>query len=143
MMFYQILKKREIYDNFGEEGLKSGMGSGMGGGMGGFGDIFEMFGGGGGKQKRQTGPQKGETVKHALPATLEDLYCSAEKKARLYRSRNCSSCKGQGSTNTSEVKTCSKCKGRGTVQMYRQVGPGFVQQVQAHCPDCNGEGKNS
>lgn len=117
------------------------MGGGMGGGMG---DIFEMFGMGGmggmGK-KKSYGPQKGETSKYPLNATLEDLYNGAERIVRLTRSRNCGTCKGQGSTNTSETKTCSKCKGKGSIQMYRQIGPGFVQQVQAPCPDCNGEGK--
>ena len=45
--------KRELYDQYGEEGVKQG------GGMGGGGDIFsQMFGGG----RREQGPQKGKSV---------------------------------------------------------------------------------
>lgn len=140
---YDVLsdpEKREIYDNFGEEGLKGGMG-GMGGGMGGFSDIFDMFGGGGGRQRKPQGPQKAELVRHPLPATLEDIYNGGERKIRIARSRTCTPCKGVGSTKPDAAKTCTKCKGKGIVTGYRQVGPGFVQQVQQHCPDCNGEGK--
>jgi DnaJ homolog subfamily A member 2 len=42
---YEVLgdpKKRDLYDKYGEDGLKEGGGDG-----GGFGDIFDMFGGGG------------------------------------------------------------------------------------------------
>ena len=45
---YEILmdpKKRDIYDKYGEEGLREGAGEG-----GGFGDIFDLFGGGGRQQ---------------------------------------------------------------------------------------------
>ena len=38
-------KKRDIYDKYGEEGLREGAGEG-----GGFGDIFDLFGGGGRQQ---------------------------------------------------------------------------------------------
>jgi DnaJ family protein A protein 2 len=135
---YEILsdpEKREIYNNFGEEGLKGGMG-----GMGGFSDIFDMFGGGG-RQRKPQGPQKAELVRHPLPSTLEDIYNGGERKIRISRVRTCIPCKGSGSTKPDAVKTCTKCKGKGIVTGYRQVGPGFVQQVQQHCPDCNGEGK--
>ena len=74
--------------------------------------------------------QKTETVGQSLNVTLEDIYNGGERKIKIYRSRNCKSCKGNGSTNPEKVQTCSKCKGRGIVQGYRQVGPGFVQQFQ-------------
>ena len=37
-------------------------------------------------------------------------------------------------------KQCSGCKGRGVKVVIRQLGPGMIQQMQTHCPDCNGEG---
>lgn len=55
---YEVLSdrdKRELYDKYGEEGVKQG------GGMGGGADIFsQMFGGGMGG--RQQGPKKGKSV---------------------------------------------------------------------------------
>lgn len=50
----------------------------------------------------------------------------------------CVSCKGTGGAN---VRKCPSCKGQGIKMMYRQLGPGCVQQIQAHCDDCGGEGE--
>ena len=50
--------KREVYDKYGEEGIKKGMGGG-----GGDGDIFsQMFGGGGRGGGGQRGPAQGKSV---------------------------------------------------------------------------------
>lgn len=38
------------------------------------------------------------------------------------------------------VTTCKKCKGSGIQTMYRQIGPGMVQQMQSQCDDCGGSG---
>lgn len=56
---YEVLgdpKKRDIYDKYGEEGIREGAG-----GAGGMSDIFDLFGMGGGRQK-QSGPKKGKPV---------------------------------------------------------------------------------
>jgi DnaJ family protein A protein 2 len=145
---YEVLRdsdKREIYDQYGEEGLKNG-GGGMGG-MGGF-DIFDLFGGGGGgmggmgRGGRPKGPVKAEPVKHAIPVTLEDLYNGTTKKIRVTRTRNCKACEGVGASKKDAVVTCTKCDGHGMVNEVRQVGPGFISQVRRPCDKCNGEGKS-
>jgi DnaJ family protein A protein 2 len=141
---YEVLKdaeKREIYDQYGEEGLKGGAGMG---GMGGFADIFDLFGGGlGGMRSRQPrGPVKAESVKHAIPVTLEELYNGTVKKIRVTRTRICKACEGVGATKKDAVKTCSECDGHGMVTEVRQMGPGFVSQVRRPCSQCGGEGKS-
>jgi DnaJ-class molecular chaperone len=91
---YDILKddkKRELYDKYGEEGLRNG---GGGGGGGGFGGIFQSFFGGGGGGREDDGPRKGKDVLRALPVTLEDLYNGLEKKIKITRMRLCKTCKG-------------------------------------------------
>lgn len=65
---YEVLsnpEKRQLYDDYGEEGVKNG---GPPGGAGGFGGLFEMFGGGG---KKQSGPRKGKAKLIELEVTLE------------------------------------------------------------------------
>ena len=63
---YEVLcdgDKRDLYDKYGEEGLREG-----GGGGGGMGDIFDLFGmgggGGGGRGGQKSGPKKGKPVLH-------------------------------------------------------------------------------
>jgi len=47
-------EKRQLYDDYGEEGVKNG---GPPGGSGGLGGLFEMFGGG---SRKPSGPKKGK-----------------------------------------------------------------------------------
>ena len=60
---YEVLgdpEKRELYDKYGEDGIREGAG-----GMGGMGDIFDLFGmGGGGGRQKPSGPKKGKPVAH-------------------------------------------------------------------------------
>ena len=59
---YEVLcdaEKRDMYDKYGEEGLRDG------GGAGGMGDIFDLFGmSGHGRGGKQSGPKKGKAVGH-------------------------------------------------------------------------------
>eukprot|EP01028_Stygiella_incarcerata_P006370 TRINITY_DN259_c3_g1_i1.p1 TRINITY_DN259_c3_g1~~TRINITY_DN259_c3_g1_i1.p1 ORF type:complete len:315 (-),score=115.88 TRINITY_DN259_c3_g1_i1:650-1594(-) len=102
-------KKRKVYDQFGEEGLKNGVPDGGGGFQGGgftFGDPFELFsrmfegfGGGGGSMfvdgdddfgglfggGFRRGPRKVADVQHNVPLSLEDLFTGTKKKFRIER----------------------------------------------------------
>jgi DnaJ family protein A protein 2 len=134
---YEVLKdaeKREIYDKYGEEGLQ-------GGGMPSEGfDIFDILSGRG-PQRKPRGPQKNETVKHALPVSLDELYNGATRKIRVTRTRICQGCKGVGGSKKEAVQTCPKCQGHGIVTEIQQVAPGFVTQSRRPCGKCNGEGQ--
>ena len=141
-MAYDVLsdpEKREIYDRFGEEGLKEG--AGAGGGVNPF-DIFESFFGGGGMGggRGQRGPKKGDDVQHALVLKLEDLYKGITKKLSLTRNVICPKCDGSG-TKSGKNTTCSSCRGQGVKVVLRQLGPGMVQQMQVPCSDCKGTGQ--
>mmetsp|Transcript_5763 Transcript_5763/g.16184 ORF Transcript_5763/g.16184 Transcript_5763/m.16184 type:complete len:358 (-) Transcript_5763:779-1852(-) len=137
---YDVLsdpEKRQIYDKYGEEGLKEGAGGG--GGHDPF-DIFEsFFGGGGGRRSR--GPRKTEDVAHALKLTLEDFYNGVTKKMALGRNKICGKCSGTGSKSGMSV-TCSDCQGQGVKITMRQIGPGMIQQMQSACGKCQGTGES-
>ena len=147
---YEVLsdpQKRQLYDQYGEEGLEQG-GMGGGGGMaaedlfaqffgggGGFGGMGGMFGGG----MREQGPKKARTIHHVHKVGLEDIYRGKVSKLALQKSVICSKCDGKGGKDGA-VKTCAGCNGQGMKTMMRQMGP-MIQRFQTVCPDCNGEGE--
>lgn len=133
-------EKRQLYDEYGEEGVREGGGGGGGGNPH---DIFEaMFGGGGGGfGGHSRGPRKGDDVVHSLNVTLEDLYRGKMSKLAIIRNRVCSACKGCGASKPEAVRSCTSCDGSGVRIMLNQIGPGMVQQVQARCPSCQGAGE--
>uniref|UniRef100_I3KCP8 DnaJ heat shock protein family (Hsp40) member A2b n=1 Tax=Oreochromis niloticus TaxID=8128 RepID=I3KCP8_ORENI len=113
---YEVLtnpEKKELYDRYGEQGLREG-----GGGGPGMEDIFShIFGGGlfgfmGGQGRgRNGGRRRGDDMVHPL---------------------------NQGG-KAGAVQKCVACRGRGMRIMIRQLAPGMVQQMQSVCTDCNGE----
>eukprot|EP00736_Rhodelphis_marinus_P007666 Rmarinus@m.489 len=125
-------KKRDIYDNYGEEAAKDGHEPG-----GGMEDLLgAMFGGGG---RRGGGRRKAKEVVHRLRVSLEDLYKGKTSKLALQRSRVCIDCHGKGAEGDIQTK-CQTCHGRGVQLHVRQLGPGMIQQMQAVCSSCDGKG---
>ncbi|KAH8547730.1 hypothetical protein BGW37DRAFT_509202 [Umbelopsis sp. PMI_123] len=141
---YEVLsdsQKRDIYDQFGEEGL-NGQG-GMGGGMDAE-DLFsQLFGGGmfggGGRRGQPSGPRRGKDIAHSLKVSLEDLYMGKTAKLALQKHVICSKCNGRGGKEGA-VQTCRNCNGQGVKVTLRQMGP-MVQQIQQPCHECRGEGQ--
>ncbi|XP_051898307.1 dnaJ homolog subfamily A member 4 [Pristis pectinata] len=135
---YEVLsdpKKRDIYDQGGEQAIKEG---GVGGG--GFSspmDIFDMFFGGGGRMQRE---KRGKDVVHQLAVSLEDLYNGATRKLALKKNVICDKCDGLGGKKGA-VEKCPNCKGRGIEIHVQQIGPGMVQQIQTMCSECHGQGE--
>ena len=87
---YEVLsdpEKREVYDEFGEDGIKGGRGAGAGGGFSSPFDVFNMFfnggapggmpGGGRGKSRSRN---KTKAMVHKLSVTLEELYNGKKRK---------------------------------------------------------------
>lgn len=133
---YEILSdddKRKRYDQFGEKGIDA-----EAGGMDPS-DIFSTFFGGG---RRPRGEPKPKSIMHELPIALENFYNGKVVKLAITRDRLCSTCNGRGSNKEGVDAKCSDCNGRGAKMMMRQLGPGFIQQMQVPCGTCSGRGTN-
>ncbi|HWJ02543.1 MAG TPA: molecular chaperone DnaJ [Verrucomicrobiae bacterium] len=142
---YEVLsdsQKKAQYDQFGHaafsQGAEGGFGGFGGGGDFGFGDIFDMFFGGGGQ--RRNGPAKGADLRYNLDMTFEEAAFGLEKDINVPRNENCDNCGGTGAAPGSSPKTCPKCNGSGQIQ-YTQSTP-FGRFVQSRvCEECRGNGK--
>jgi DnaJ family protein A protein 1 len=88
-------KKRQIYDEGGEQAIKEGLDKG-GGGFSSPMDIFDMFFGGNmsGRRGGERGPKKGKDVVHQLSVSLEDLYKGSVRKLALQKKVICDNCEG-------------------------------------------------
>lgn len=141
---YEVLsdeKKRQIYDTYGHEGLKSSGYSGPGNAsdiFSSFGDIFgDLFGFGGGRsQSRRNGPVDGNDLRYDVSISFMDAIHGISKEVELTRRDTCWTCEGSGSRPGHQPTTCPTCNGRG--QVIRSQG---FFQVQTACPQCHGEGR--
>ncbi|XP_012674135.1 dnaJ homolog subfamily A member 4 isoform X2 [Clupea harengus] len=136
---YEVLsdpKKRDLYDQGGEQAIKEGgmTGEGFSSPM----DIFNMFFGGGGRTQRE---RKGKNVVHQLSVTLEEMYNGTTRKLGLQKNVICEKCDGYGGKKGT-LQKCSTCKGRGVQIQVQQIGPGMIQQIQSMCNDCQGQGES-
>lgn len=134
---YEVLsdeRKRQIYDQGGEEALKEGGGGGGEGFHNPF-DIFNLFFNPNAGSRRAN---RGRDKVHTLAVSLEELYNGSVRKLALKKNVLCSACNGRGGRNVTQCKTC---RGQGRVMRMRQIGPGMIQQSQSICDDCEGQGE--
>ena len=153
---YEVLsdeQKRQIYDTYGEAGLKGGMG-----GMGGFGgqgdfsnpfDLFESFFGGaggmggmggmGGRQQ-QSGPLQGDDLRYDLEIDFKDAIFGIEKEFQVAHLETCGTCTGTGAKPGTAPQTCTTCGGNGQVMRTSRTPFGNFSQVST-CPTCGGSGQ--
>lgn len=109
---YEVLsdkEKRDLYDKYGEDGLKEG-----GAHAGGMEDLLGGLFGMGGRRQQQSGPKKGKPVMHPIKLTLEEIYSGKTTKIAVNRERICGTCNGAGGKEGA-VQKCTGCKGRGIV----------------------------
>lgn len=158
---YEVLsddKRRQIYDQYGEEGLRGGGPGGMHGGfpgggqgfssmeealrtfMGAFGGgqgsaqgggMFDSFFGGGGAEEA-----RGASKKATVRVSFEEAARGTEKELTIQNYITCDTCKGSGAKSKASIKTCSTCRGQGQVHQSR----GFFS-MSMPCSACGGAGQ--
>jgi len=152
---YNVLsdsRKRQIYDQAGEEGLEGADAPGgpgfdpsdifsrfFGGGGPGVGG-FSFFGGGGGDRENkshQASPQK----EVPIAVDITTCYKGGQQDINVQRAEKCSDCDGRGCKSQDDIIKCTLCNGQGmTVQVQRT--PFGVQQMHSTCRKCQGRCKS-
>lgn len=151
---YEVLsnaEKRQRYDQFGHDGVRGAAANGHHMSMddifsqfgdifgGGFGGGFSGFGGfGGGRQRRRV--NRGSNLRVKVKLTLQEIAHGTEKKIKVNKYINCSSCQGTGSKEGSSYSTCHTCNGTGQVTRVTNTFLGQMQTAST-CPACGGEGQ--
>ncbi|XP_065867528.1 uncharacterized protein [Euphorbia lathyris] len=149
---YEVLsddKKRALYDQYGEAGVKSTVGGSSAYATNPF-DLFETFFGpsmsgfsgmetGFGTRRRST-VTKGEDLRYDITLNFSDAIFGVEKEFELNHLETCEVCTGTGAKIGSKKRICSTCGGRGQVMRTEQTPFGLFSQVSV-CPSCGGDGE--
>ncbi|MDY7046338.1 molecular chaperone DnaJ [Virgibacillus sp. M23] len=143
---YEVLgneQKRAQYDQFGHAGPQSQGFGGFGGSQdfgGGFGDIFDMFFGGGGRSRDPNAPQQGADLQYTMVLDFEEAIFGKETDITIPKEETCDTCSGSGAKPGTKAKTCSHCGGSGQLNMEQNTPFGKVVNRRV-CNYCSGSGK--
>lgn len=139
---YEVLnndQKRAQYDQFGHAGMN---GQSFGGGaqdFGGFGDIFDMFFGGG-RRSDPNAPRQGDDLQYRMVLEFEEAIFGKETEINIPKEVECGTCHGSGAKPGTNPQTCSHCHGSGQLNMEQNTPFGRIVNRRV-CHYCSGTGK--
>lgn len=139
---YEVLRdprKRNIYDQYGHQGLEGSGFSGFGGFediFSSFGDIFEDFFGFGGRRRPRSRVQKGADLRYDLTLSFMDAAFGSETEIKLEKREVCPGCEGLAHEPGKYPETCEYCQGTGQASRTQ----GFFT-IRTTCPNCKGRGQ--
>ena len=144
---YEVLGdagKKKNYDQYGSAEGMDGFGGfdgfyQQGGFEGGFGfdfeEIFNFMGGG--RQKKNTQPDRGKDIEYEITITLEEAFHGKTLEMEYYKMHLCNVCNGSCVKNSSQ-STCAICHGTGRNRTVK----GFAA-IERTCYGCKGTGISS
>lgn len=141
-------EKRQLYDRYGEDGLKNaGYSQGpFDFGFGGINDIFDAFFGGamGGFSSRKdpNAPITGDDLRMDIKIDFMDAIFGVEKEIKIQHLEKCEECDGTGKDKNIKQTACKTCMGHGRVQQNTRTILGNFTSVTT-CPSCGGTGVDS
>ncbi|MEB3287894.1 MAG: molecular chaperone DnaJ [Vampirovibrionales bacterium] len=144
---YDVLsdsQKRQVYDTYGHDGLKSGgyqQSWDFAQGFPDLSDIFSSFFGGGfgGGFGQQRGPRSGDDLRLDLSLEFSEAAFGVKKSITITHMAHCDTCEGHGSAKGSGPSVCTTCGGAGQVRQTTQTIIGHFTQI-TNCPKCEGQG---
>ena len=138
---YEVLsddERRQTYDQFGHDGLRSGGYQSRAQGFGSIDDLFSAFFGGGFGGAR--GPAPGADIGAEVEIELEDVLDGTTREVEFEAVANCEHCHGNGAEPGTPITTCDRCGGSGELRSVANTA--FGQMVRATpCDRCHGDGK--
>ena len=146
---YEVLsdpERRQLYDSYGHEGLKSGGYAPNFGDFGSISDLFSAFFGAGGFDaafggtRMRGGPVQGGDVAVAAAIDLADAAHGRQVEVSYDVRARCPACNGNGAKPGTPIETCARCQGAGQLQAVSRTA--FGQMVRnVICDVCGGDGR--
>src|SRR4051795_7644564 len=147
---YEVLSdatRRQTYDAYGHDGLKSGGFSPNFEGFGSISDLFSAFFGQGGGfdaafggTRMRGGAVQGGDVALAVAIELGEAARGTSVEVTYDATALCETCHGNGAEPGTPIVTCDKCRGAGQIQAVQRTR--FGQMVRtALCDKCGGDGR--
>jgi molecular chaperone DnaJ len=146
---YEVLSdpdRRQAYDAYGHEGLRSGGYAPDFGDFGSISDLFSAFFGAGGFEsafgsgRMRSGPVQGGDIAVAVQIALEEAAHGKQVEVSYDARTRCHTCNGNGAQPGTPIETCPRCHGSGQLQAVSRTA--FGQLVRSTvCDVCGGEGR--
>jgi molecular chaperone DnaJ len=146
---YEVLtdpERRQVYDAYGHEGLRSGGYQPNFGDFGSISDLFSAFFGAGGFDaafggtRMRGGAVQGGDVAVAVSVELADAAHGKQVEVSYDVRARCPTCHGNGAQPGTPIETCPRCQGAGQLNAVTRTA--FGQMVRSVvCDVCGGEGR--
>jgi molecular chaperone DnaJ len=146
---YEVLsdgERRQLYDAYGHDGLKTGGFAPNFDAFGSISDLFSAFFGQGGFDaafggtRMRGGAVQGGDVALGATITLAEAATGTTVEVSYDATATCETCHGNGAEPGTPIVTCPKCRGMGQIQQVQRTR--FGQMVRtALCDQCGGDGR--